>query len=102
MSATPLELSSNEILTIVNSLLASTHLDSVAQSESFGLALKLQAALPSSYFGSSQLAPPVTINVIQSLPEDQSQVQTYADFNLFLLSDTCYYLSEYRSSWHSE
>ena len=45
-------------------LLASTHLDAVTQSECFGLALKLQAALPTS-LGTQDF---LTVNVTQSLP----------------------------------
>ena len=62
MSALSLELSSDEITTIINSLLASTHLDPVTQTECFGLALKLQAALPMS-LGTV----PITVNISQTL-----------------------------------
>ena len=63
-SVSSLELSSDEITTIVNSLLASTHLDSVTQSECFGIVLKLQAALPMPF--STDF---VTVNITQSLPD---------------------------------
>ena len=62
-SGLPLELSSHEITTIVNSLLASTHLCSGSESECFGLVFKLQAALATHLDTGS-----VTVNITQSLP----------------------------------
>ena len=75
-SGLPLELSSDEITTIVNSLLASTHLDSGSQSECFGLALKLQAAL-STNLGTGS----VTVNITQSLP-GYSEVCIHINFTV--------------------
>ncbi len=72
MSAPSLELSSDEIATIVTSLLASTHLDSVTGSECFGLALKLQAALPIPLRSDFS----VTVNITQPIL-DHSAVCTY-------------------------